>query len=135
MEIQLNLLRQSRTVPKVSAYAHHYGAYDFNAHPLAPLGTAVQYHVKPLTRASWGMRTISGWYLGALLEHYRCHRCWISETRSIKVGNTVFFKHKYLTMPTITMADIILTATRDLEETVKGNISISQYATNLVKTS
>ena len=41
MEIQLNLLRQSRTAPNVSAYAHHYGAYDFNAHPLAPLGTAV----------------------------------------------------------------------------------------------
>ena len=60
MEIQLNLLRQSRTVPKVSVYAHHYGAYDYNAHPLAPLGTAVEYHVKPLTRASWGMRTISG---------------------------------------------------------------------------
>ena len=31
MEIQLNLLRQSCTVPKVLAYAHHYGAYDYNA--------------------------------------------------------------------------------------------------------
>ena len=40
MEIQLNLLQQSRTVPNVLAYAHHYGAYDYNAHPLAPLGTA-----------------------------------------------------------------------------------------------
>ena len=52
MEIQLNLLRQSRTVPKVSAYAHHYDAYDHKAHPLAPLDTAVGYHMKPLTRAS-----------------------------------------------------------------------------------
>ena len=52
MEIQLNLQRQSRTVPKVLAYAHHYGPYDFNAHPLAPLGTAVEYHVKPATRAT-----------------------------------------------------------------------------------
>ena len=89
MEIQLNLLRQSRTVPKVLVYAHHYVAYDYNVHPLAPLGTAVEWHMKPLPRASWGMRAISGWYLGASLEHYRCHRCWIAETRSIRVGNTV----------------------------------------------
>ena len=67
MEIQLDLLRESRTVPKVLAYAHPYGAYDYNADPLAPQGTAVEYHVKPLTRASWGMRAISGWYLGASL--------------------------------------------------------------------
>ena len=133
MEIQLNLLRQSRTVPKVSAYAHHYGAYNYNTHPLAPLGTAVEYHVKLLTRASWGMRAISGWYLGASLEHYRCHRCWISETRSVRIGNTVFFKPKYLTMPTITTADALLTATKDLEETVKGDIPMSQYDKNLVK--
>ena len=37
MEIQLNLQRQSRTVLKVSAYAHHYGAYDFNARTSCPL--------------------------------------------------------------------------------------------------
>ena len=39
MEIQLNLLRQSRTIDKISAYAHHYGPYDFNADPLAPWPT------------------------------------------------------------------------------------------------
>ena len=44
----------------------------------------------------------------------------------------MFFKHKYLTMPTITTADALLTATRDLEETIKGNIPMSQYDTNLV---
>ena len=63
MEIQLNLQRQSRTVPKVLAYAHHYGPYDFNTHPLAPLCTAVEYHVKPATMATFGMRFISGWYM------------------------------------------------------------------------
>ena len=80
MEIQLNLQRQSRTVPKVLAYAHHYGAYDFNAHPLSPLGMAVEYHVKPATRASFGMRAVPGWYIGSSLEHYQHHMCWITET-------------------------------------------------------
>ena len=61
------------------------------------------------------------------MEHYRCHKSWITETRGIRVGNTVFFKHKYLTMPTITTADAILTATRDLQDALKGDIPQSQY--------
>ena len=79
------------------------------------------------------MRAILGWYLRALLEQYRCHICWISETRSVRIGNTVFFKHKYLTMPTITTADALLTATKDLKETVRGDIPMSQYDKNLVE--
>ena len=132
MEIQLNLQRQSRTVPKVSAYAHHYGPYDFNAHPLAPLGTAVEYHVKPATRISWGMRSVLGWYIGVSLEHYRCHRCWMKETKGIRTGNTVFFKHKYPTMHTLKPADLILTATRDPQEALEGDTPQSQYDNGMV---
>ena len=56
MEIQLNLIWQSRTVPKISAYAHHYGPHDYSAHPLSPLCYAVEYHVKSYMRASWAQR-------------------------------------------------------------------------------
>ena len=77
MEIQLNLLRQSRTISKISAYAHHHGPYDYNAHPLAPLGTAVEHHVKPNMRASFGMRSLSGWYIGVSLS---------STTGATKIG-------------------------------------------------
>ena len=132
MEIQLNLLRQSRTISKVSAYAHHYGPYDFNAHPLAPLGTAVEHHVKPNTRASFGMRSLSGWYIGVSLEHYRCHRNWITDTKHVRIGNTVFFKHKYLTMPTITTTNAVLTATKDLTTALEGDIPQSQYDKGMV---
>ena len=93
---------------------------------------AAEYHVKPNTRASFGMRAVSGWYVCASLEHYRCHRCWITETRGIRTGNTVFFKHKYLTMPTITTADAILTATKDLKENLEGDIPQSQYDKGMV---
>ena len=78
------------------------------------------------------MRSVSGWYIGVSLEHYRCHRCWITETKGIRTGNTVFFKHKYLTMPTSTPADALLTATSDLRETPKGNIPRSQYDKGMV---
>ena len=78
------------------------------------------------------MRAILGWYLGASREHYRCHTYWISEKRSVRIGNTVFFKHKYLTMPTITVADKILTATKDLQESLKGDIPQFQYDKGMV---
>ena len=132
VEIQLNLQQQSRTIPKVLAYAHYYGPFDYNAHPLSPLGSAVEYYVMLATRASWGMRSVSGWYIGVSLEYYCCHRCWIAETKGIRTGNTVFFKHKYLTMPTITPADALLTATSDLRETLEGDIPRSQYNKGMV---
>ena len=46
-EMTLNLLRQSRLVPKVSTYAHLYGQHDYNSHPLAPLGCEVEAYVTP----------------------------------------------------------------------------------------
>ena len=36
--ITLNLLRNSRVNPGLSAYAYAYGEYDFNKHPLCPPG-------------------------------------------------------------------------------------------------
>ena len=74
MEIKLNLLRQSRTIPTISAGVHLHSPHDYNAYPLAPLCCAVEYHVKTLTRASWGTHALSGYYVGVSLEHYRCHK-------------------------------------------------------------
>ena len=42
---QLNLLRKSRAVPTISAFAHMYGQHDYNTHPFAPLGCEVKIHV------------------------------------------------------------------------------------------
>ena len=70
MEIQLNLFRKSRTVPKILAYAHHYDPHDYNAHPFVPLDCTVEYHVKPSKRESWGKKAVSGFYLGVSLNNY-----------------------------------------------------------------
>ena len=37
----------------------------------------------------------------------------------------MFFKHKYLTMPTITNADALLTAAHDMTEALKGSVAQS----------
>lgn len=78
-EITLNLLQSSRLVPTVSSYAHVYGHFDYNAHPLAPLGAAMEMNVKPTERESWAPHSTSGWYLGVSMEHYRCSRGWIPD--------------------------------------------------------
>ena len=81
------------------------------------------------------MRSLSGWYIGVSLEHYRCHKNWITETKHVRIGNTVFFKHKYLTMPTITIADMILTATKDLQDALEGDIVEEDVASPDAETS
>jgi hypothetical protein len=42
------------------------------------------------------------------------------DTRHTQVCNTVFFKHKYLTMPKITAADALIRAANDLTNAIAG---------------
>ncbi len=49
-ELTVNLLRQSNVVPKISAFAHVHGQHDYMKKPFAPIGCAVQVHVKPGNR-------------------------------------------------------------------------------------
>ncbi len=51
-ERTLNLLRQSNTVPTISAYTHMYGAHDYMKKPFAPMRCATQCHDKPGVRHS-----------------------------------------------------------------------------------
>lgn len=48
--LTLNLMRQSRLNPRLSAEAQLNGAFDFNKTPLAPPGTRVIVHEKLIVR-------------------------------------------------------------------------------------
>ena len=50
----------------------------------------------------------SQYYIGNAWEHYRCHEVYMKDTKSIQTCLTVFFKHKYLTMPSITPDDALI---------------------------
>eukprot|EP00804_Cyclotella_cryptica_P006238 CCRYP_010107-RA/>CCRYP_010107-RA protein AED:0.28 eAED:0.28 QI:0/-1/0/1/-1/1/1/0/563 len=105
MERQLNLLRQSNANPKISAYAHLYGPHDYNAAPFAPLGMEALAHDKPHRRKTYAQHCSRGWIIGTSTEHYRCWKIWSPTTRSTRIAATVFFKHKYLTNPSVTPTD------------------------------
>ena len=54
--LSLNLLRGSRTNPKLSTNAQVHGSFDFNATPLAPPGTKIVIHEKHVVRGNVGSR-------------------------------------------------------------------------------
>ena len=94
--LTLNLLRLSRVNPNLSAWAYLFGNFDFNKSPLAPPGTRVVVHEKPLQRASWAFHGIDGWYIGPSTEHYRCVKCFIPKSKSERDADTVSFHLKFL---------------------------------------
>ena len=122
IDMQVNLLRFSNVAPKVCAWTVLNGPHDFNRHPLAPLGVAIQMLEHTDKRKSWGVKSKPGFYIGTSLDHYRYYLGWNTETKAIRGSETVVFKHKYITNPTITPGDAIVSAARDLTKALKGNI-------------
>jgi hypothetical protein len=105
-EDTLNMLRTTQLCPTASAYTYLWGQHDCNANPFAPLGCKVEAHVTPTVRETWAPHTAMGYYISNAKEHYRCHQVYITNTKHLRTCETVFFKHKYLTMPTITPVDV-----------------------------
>jgi hypothetical protein len=71
--LTLNLVQQSHVAPNVSAYTYNHGHFNYNHMPLAPMGCAVQFHIKPNRRKIWGEHSSDKWYLTTSPDHYRCH--------------------------------------------------------------
>ena len=107
IEMGLNMLRPSKLVPMISSLAHLHGQHDYNAHPLAPVGCPVEMHVQTEIRKSFGAHSVAGFHVGTSLKHYRGKKVNVGETNSKHVGDTIFYKHKYLTMSTKTKSDAI----------------------------
>jgi len=80
----------------------------------------VEAHVTPGIREAWAPHTASGFYIGNAKEHYRCHEIYICDTKQTQTCLTIFFKHKYLTMPTITQADALIRAADSLTDAIAG---------------
>ena len=59
---------------------------------------------------------MDGWYLGTSPHHYRSDIINVKGTKADRVSETVLFKHKYLTNPTVTHVDKVVDAARALYE-------------------
>ncbi len=121
-ELTLNLLHQSRVAPKISAFAHVHGTHDYMPKLFAPIGCAVQMHVKPDNRLSWDTRLEPGFNLGTSMEHHQCFRVYVTRIRATRISNTVMFKHQYITSQTISPESHVVAAAQQLVMTLQGNI-------------
>jgi hypothetical protein len=113
-QITLNLLRNSRVNPQLSAYAQLFGPFDFNRTPLGPPGTRVLVHELPNKRGTWSPHAVYGFCTGPAMEHYRCYKIWIQETESERIANTVVWFPTRVTLPRTSSADAATTAAQDL---------------------
>jgi hypothetical protein len=118
--ITLNLLRQSRLNPKLSAHVQLHGLFDYNKTPLAPPGTKVIMHEKPDHRGSWSPHGLNGWYIGPAMEHYRSHRVYCSTTGHERISDTVDFFPKHYKVPGLSSDDVATMAALDLTHALRN---------------
>ena len=98
-ELTINLLRNSRKNPKLSAWAHLHGTLDFNKTPRLPPGTKILIHSKPAQRKSWEFHGQPGWYIAPALHHYRCVTCYVPTKHREIVSDTIKIIPNYVPIP------------------------------------
>ena len=77
--ITLNLLWKYHMNPKLSGYAQLHGGFNYNTTPLSLPVTQVIINKKPTVRGTWASHGVKGWYLGPSMDHYRCHRVYVTK--------------------------------------------------------
>ena len=68
------------------------------------------------------MKSNPGYYVDTSLEHYRYYWGWKNDTKRIRGSDTVKFKHKYTTTPSITTGDAIVNVAQLLTSALRGSI-------------
>jgi hypothetical protein len=119
-EITLNILPTSRQHPQLSAAAHYHGLIDYNKTAFAPPGCKIIAHKKTAKRRTWAPHGHHGYSLGPAMNHYRCQTVYISATASERIVDTLeFFPHNS-PMPQLSSTDRLITATNDMNNTLKN---------------
>jgi hypothetical protein len=125
VEWQLLLLQKSRVHPGMSAYAHVYqGQHDYNKHPFVPITMETLVQVKPHKQQTYAQHCNKGYVIGTLFEHYQCQKIWMKDTHTTQVSRAVWFKHKYLTNPSVTPEDQIVAAIGGLAKTLTTGVPL-----------
>ena len=129
IEITLNLLRPSPE-QRQAAWSHLHGEYDFNAHPLAPPGTAVTIHEKPQQRGTWSNHGVKGFYVGPALQHYRCYNTWVNATHATRVTDTLAWHPHDFNWPTYSPLELVIEATDQLNAAIHHLTNSNPHTAN-----
>ena len=99
IDVQLNLLRASRLHLQLSAQCHLNGEFDCTKTPMVSLGIKDIIFISTKDRKSWDFHATGGYYLGLVLDHYKCHRIYLKETRAERIFDTVQYLSTHSKIP------------------------------------
>ncbi len=95
--------------PKISAYEGiHRRKYDFNAHPMHPVGTLTLAFTPTTSREAWEVHGMKGFMLGPAPKHYRSFRVYIIETGQERKTDTVDVFPTKVMLPGASLGELIL---------------------------
>jgi hypothetical protein len=107
----------------MSAYAHVYqGQHNYSKHPFVPIGMESLVHVKPHKQQTYAQHCKKGFVIDTSFKHYQCQKIWMKDMHDTRILGAVWFKHKYLTNPSVTPEDQIIAAIGALAKTLRTNI-------------
>ena len=104
-ELTINLYRNSRINPFLSAWAYLFGNHDFNKVPLAPPGTKLIVHSKPGERKSWDYHGKAGFYIGPAFNHCRCIQVFMPDTHARRYTDTARMIPDWVPIPLTSIDD------------------------------
>ena len=120
VNIQINLLRQSRINPRRSAYAELQGHFDFNSTPLAILGSvAVIFETVQQRTTSYADHGKRGWYIGPSMLKYRNYSVYVTGTKGERDSNRVDFFPPKCRLPNSNDATRLAAALEDLRHELR----------------
>ena len=115
LNVIVNLYRPYGPNPKVSAWLGLMGKpYDFRAHPLAPFGSRLLFHVPASSRKGWAPHGKVGIYLSPAWKHYRAYKIWHVETANTVVSDSIYWDTAPLVLPGASPIELLLAAIKDL---------------------
>jgi hypothetical protein len=119
-EIVINCLRPWHPKRSINAWTGMHGKpYDHLAYPMSVYGTKVVVHDKPDARAAWAPHGTDGFYVGPASKHYRCWRCYMPATRSVRITDTIAWLPVAFTMPGHSPLDAMTSAVADLSTALR----------------
>ena len=71
-------------------------------------------HEKPKQRASWEYHGVKGWYIAPAPEHYRCIKCYVPKTQSVRITDTEKIIPRCIPIPEANIEDHIRQKATDL---------------------
>jgi hypothetical protein len=118
-EITLNLLRNLRLHPQLSAVAHFHGLVDYNKTAFAPPGCKIIAHEKPGKRQTWAHHGQHGYSLVPAMHHYRCQNVYISATASERIVDTIESPPHNYQIPQLSSTDRLIMAAKDMTDALQ----------------